>query len=351
MSVIKFYNPATLQWEYLTNIMIGPTGVAGPTGALGRTGPTGPQGTTGPTGAIGRTGATGPAGTSVTIKGTLANAGLLPSTGNTAGDGYIISGNLWVWNGSTWSNVGPIQGPTGPTGPQGTTGPTGVAGPTGSIGATGVMGSTGPTGAKAVVYQPSAPSDTEVIWVDTDDTSIGEAGSTGPTGPAGINGVDGATGPTGPQGAGLTIKGELANAGLLPSSGNTLGDGYIVAGNLYVWNGSTWNNVGEIQGPQGYTGATGPQGATGTPGPTGANGIQGATGPDGTVGATGAAGATGVRGFTGAVGGVGSTGPAGATGPIGPTGPGLVATGTAKITVGTTAPTSPTAGDLWVDTN
>jgi hypothetical protein len=48
----------------------------------------------------------------------------LPSSGNTINDAYIVtaSGDLYVWNGSAWTNVGPIVGPAGPTGPTGSAG-------------------------------------------------------------------------------------------------------------------------------------------------------------------------------------------------------------------------------------
>ncbi len=52
-------------------------------------------------------------GTSVNIQGHLDDTSLLPLSGNTEGDGYIIDGNLWVWDGDSWENAGPIQGPPG----------------------------------------------------------------------------------------------------------------------------------------------------------------------------------------------------------------------------------------------
>ena len=52
-------------------------------------------------------------GTSVTIKGSVGTAGELPASGNTAGDGYIVNGDLCVWDGEKWNNVGAIQGPAG----------------------------------------------------------------------------------------------------------------------------------------------------------------------------------------------------------------------------------------------
>jgi hypothetical protein len=48
----------------------------------------------------------------------------------------------------------------------------------------------------------------------------------------------------------------------LPSTGNTVGDAYIVTsnGHLYVWGGSSWTDSGQIVGPTGPTGATGADG-------------------------------------------------------------------------------------------
>ena len=59
------------------------------------------------------------------------------------------------------------------------------------------------------------------------------------------------------------------------------GDSYIVNGSLYVWNGNAWENVGNIKGDTGLTGATGPKGDTGNTGSTGAKGDTGATGATG----------------------------------------------------------------------
>jgi hypothetical protein len=106
-------------------------------------------------------GATGPAGTGLQLLGSVANPAALPATGNTRGDMYITqdSGHAHVWNGTQWTDVGKIQGPTGPAGSPGAPGAVGVAGPTGP---------TGPTGAGPVVYVQSAqPTATKVgdIWI------------------------------------------------------------------------------------------------------------------------------------------------------------------------------------------
>ena len=56
----------------------------------------------------------GDSGTSVVIKGSVATVGDLPA-GATAGDLYVVlaDGDGYVWNGTTWDNVGQIQGPEG----------------------------------------------------------------------------------------------------------------------------------------------------------------------------------------------------------------------------------------------
>jgi hypothetical protein len=110
----------------------------------------------------------------------------------------------------------------------------------------------------------------------------------------------GAQGPTGPQGVSVILKGAVETALLLPTSGNTFNDGYIVNtdGDLYVWNGSLWYSVGQIVGPQGPQGEQGPEGPQGVPGPTGADSTvpgpigptgPSVTGPEGPVGPTGPA--------------------------------------------------------------
>lgn len=66
-------------------------------------------------------GSKGADGTSITIKGTLSDTSKLPATG-TEGDAYIINGDLYVWNGSKWENVGQIKGEKGDKGDDGSAG-------------------------------------------------------------------------------------------------------------------------------------------------------------------------------------------------------------------------------------
>ena len=270
----------------------GPAGTAGPTGPQGEAGPAG--GPTGPTGQRGLEGATGPTGPT-------GQQGLQGITGPQG-----------------------VVGPTGGQGIQGDTGPTGLQGPTGTQGPTGSQGVTGPQG---------------------------PTGEQGPTGADST--VPGPTGATGAAGTSVTILGSYATLLALQTAHPTgnLGDSYIVAGSLYVWDAvnSEWDSVGNIQGPtgaQGEVGPTGLQGPTGEQGPTGAQGEVGSTGPTGEQGPTGSQGEqgpTGSQGPQGSQGEQGNVGPTGATGVQGETGP----TGEQGLT-GDTGPTGPTGADSTV---
>jgi hypothetical protein len=94
-------------------------------------------------------------------------------------------------------------------------------------------------------------------------TPTGWAASMGPTGPRGAQGI---------SGSGLAVKGNYATLGELQAAypTGTLGDGYLVGTNLYIWTGSGWINAGAFVGP---TGPTGPSG--GPTGPTGPQGVAG----------------------------------------------------------------------------
>ena len=168
------------------------------------------------------------------------------------GDAYIVDGSYYYWNENGWANAGSVKGDTGETGAKGDKGDKGDTGEKGSKGDKGETGATGQKGEQG----PKG---------DTGDT--GATGDTGPTGP---------TGDTGATGAGVTIKGsynsyeELINE---HPTGNE-GDSYLVNGSLYVWNGTAWENVGNIKGEKGDTGETGQQGVKGDTGDTGGSGFS-----------------------------------------------------------------------------
>ena len=88
----------------------------------------------------------------------------------------------------------------------------------------------------------------------------------------------------GGSGGGVTIAGSVANSSLLdPSYAGAVGDGFIAedTGDLWVWNGTSWVNVGKIQGPRGYTGSVGYVGSQGDVGYVGSQGNVGYTGSAG----------------------------------------------------------------------
>jgi len=74
--------------------------------------------------------------------------------------------------------------------------------------------------------------------------------------------IQGAKGEDGADGTSVTILGHYDTYAELTAAHPTgsAGDSYMVGADLYVWNGTAWENVGQIQGPQGDTG---PKGDTG----------------------------------------------------------------------------------------
>jgi hypothetical protein len=100
----------------------------------------------------------------IRINGTRTGTGGLP-TSNTAGDGYIIGGNLWVASktGSTladgWVDVGAFRGPKGDKGDPGEQGIQGIQGNVGiqgNTGAQGIQGNVGPRGPPGVLEATGA---------------------------------------------------------------------------------------------------------------------------------------------------------------------------------------------------
>jgi len=194
----------------------------------GEPGPEGPQGPQGPKGEDGK---------SVNILGSLDSPADLPNDGD-SGDAWLIQGELWVWTGNNWENVGNIQGPEGPEGPTGMTGPEGPQGPQGDEGPQGPIGMTGPEGPQGSIGMTGPE---------------GPQGDEGPQGPIGMIGPQGDPGPEGPKGE----EGESAyqiwlNEGNMGSEADFLDslqgpageDGMLPEGtdigNTTFWDGTEW---------------------------------------------------------------------------------------------------------------
>lgn len=149
--------------ENVGNI-IGPQGIQGPKGDKGDVGPQGPQGPRGEKGEQGNDG------TSLNILGTKESEADLPLSAG-KNDAYLINGEMWVFDGTSWNNAGKIQGPQGPQGPVGPQGPQGDPGAKGEAGPQGVKGDTGdagPKGDKGTTFVPSVDVDGNISWSNTD---------------------------------------------------------------------------------------------------------------------------------------------------------------------------------------
>lgn len=158
----------------------------------------------------------------------------------------------------------------------------------------------------------------------------GAQGPKGDQGPQGLKGDQGDVGPKGETGAPLSIKGSFPTLDELQEQHPTgqLGDAYMVGTHLYSWNGSAWQDVGDIKGPKGDKGDVGPQGVQGVQGPKGDAGAKGETGATGPKGAQGPQGIQGIQGERGATGAAGANATiTGATASVDAT------TGTPKVTV------------------
>ena len=186
----------------------GVQGIKGDTGSTGPTGPTGPkgdqghQGVQGPRGIQGEQGIQGPEGPSglgFNFKSSVPTFANLPPNPS-PDDAHLVldTNDLYIWNGSTWINAGPIVGPKGEQGPAG---PQGMQGPQGLQGANGVDGPAGPTGPQGAegpqgVQGVAGPQGIEGSKGDKGDQGL--QGIQGPDGPKGDQGAQGERGPQGP---------------------------------------------------------------------------------------------------------------------------------------------------------
>lgn len=363
----------------------------------------------------------GPRGLGINIRGTLAKTEELPVINNEPGDAFIISGLkiMMVWDGLQWSEVGQV-GPRGydnyelavkngfdgeyadwvltQLGPKGETGDVGPKGDKGDPAhAIRVLGR---QESEATLPESSEPGDGYFVgfnlfvyngeyWVDCGELHAKSAydlavemGFEGTMyewleslqGLAGEQGDQGPVGPQGPTGPSLRLLGQKASQEELPAveEVESLGDAYLIGGEVFVCGSAGWFNAGLFRGPQGDKGDRGERGEQGAPG-TGlvisgqitltselpasteeapievgtayvqagtqnvfvfgvygwfnAGPLRGAKGETGPRGYRGEQGVIGPRGYTGPRGPQGIRGPLGPIGPQGPTGKELILSG------------------------
>lgn len=218
-------------------------------------------------------------------------------------------------------NAGEFVGPQGPKGEKGDKGDPGEKGVDGTVAFESLTPEQKESlrGVSITAVSIDVDGNLTITFSDGDSENVGNViGPQGVPGPKGDKGDVGPVGPQGPQGE----KGEQGNDG---TSLNILGtkeseadlplsaeknDAYLIDGEMWVFDGTNWNNAGKIQGPQGPQGPVGPQGPKGDPGPQGIKGdpgekgeqgLKGDTGPQGEqgpVGPKGEQGNTGARGIT-----------------------------------------------------
>ena len=244
------------------------------------TGPVqGPQGKEGPAGKDGHDGLRGPAGP----QGPAGDAveiisGSSPDNLPDApqpGQGVIDSdsGSIVVWDGSSWVDIGPVQGPQGIEGPSG---PAGADGVDGKDGGQGPEGKEGPPGQNAATieingsYNPDSPGtgsegDAQIdangdIWIWNGSDWVNSGPIQGPKGDPGPMGPGGPQGKQGPPGESAQLEINIVPPGDGGGYPDDPEDGDAVVddkGQIIIWNGETWVPIGLVQGP------TGPEGPPG----------------------------------------------------------------------------------------
>lgn len=199
----------------------GEQGIQGPQGPQGVQGEQGIQGPQGEPGAAGDTGADGLSAYEVAVK-----------------NGYVGTESEWL------TSLKGDKGDTGETGPQGVRGEkgdTGEQGPQGETGSAGPQGEQGESGADGISVTNATVNDAGHLIISLSNGQNLDAGY--------VKGADGTS---------INIKSDLSSTAELPSSGQQLGDCYLIAGNLWVYTDSTeegsvngFKNAGTIQGPAG----------------------------------------------------------------------------------------------------
>ncbi|MCQ2299682.1 MAG: hypothetical protein MJZ81_06125 [Bacteroidales bacterium] len=183
-------------------------------------------------------------GTSVRILGSYNSLEELQAahpTGN-EGDGYIIAGDLYVWDGASWHNVGSIQGPSG---------------------ADGVNGKDG----VSIVFKgsyDSHPANPQNGWAYYNRaTGRSYVYQDGTWYQMSVDGVDGANGKDGNDGLSIVWKGDSATPPANPQTNWAYRD--TDNGRVYIYDGTSWKLMTH-DGSDGVDGADGKDGVNGTNG-------------------------------------------------------------------------------------
>lgn len=206
--------------------------------------------------------------------GHVASAAGLPETAE-EGHGYIVGQvegqyEYYVMLKGSWFNLGRNVGPAGPRGQDGPRGATGQQGETGtSIKAMGYvenfnnLPNPDPL-VDGVMYMAGFPSNSPrfgEIHMFIRSTIVSGLPVTGSRyywqDMGNLRGRDGLIGPRGPSGLPVNAKGELATVGDLPTTGNSLGDGYEIGGYIYVYGDDGFERMGEWRGLPGTNGTLG----------------------------------------------------------------------------------------------
>ena len=273
------------------------------------------QGVSGIPGSQGIQGIQGLTGTGLIIIGSVADVLVNPPNnaqttlntafpGAVAGNGVIdqATGNLWVYDGANWSNVGSVRGPQGVQGVQGTQGIIGIRGGVPYTFSTTITDADPGTGVirynnatigsvtKIFIDNTDSLSNTQTGWYDTWNDSTNTTGqgylyiTSGSSSGTTVN-VFNVTA--------VTIASGYYKIDVTYLSGSLASDADILAVNFTRTGDRGLQGITGTgtQGVQGITGGTGPAG-TGIQGPEGVQGPQGITGT-GTQGTTGATGSTG----------------------------------------------------------
>lgn len=215
-------------------------------GEKGNPGPPGADGEKGEKGEKGEPGQRGEKGEPLTIAGRFESIELLIST-FPEGDGdhsYLVGDSLFIWDGSSWYNCGPIRGEKGEKGERGDTG------------ARGERGATGPALCLKGSFESLVLLETAFPSGDGENTYLAEGHLCVWNGVRWIDcgefapkGEPGEKGEKGERGEPLSIAGVYPSLAELNMAWPE-GDGnhsYLAGGRLYLWSDGSWADCGSLQ--------------------------------------------------------------------------------------------------------